>query len=73
MMALLHEVDWPRFGEAIAIDRMGRGMSVRDVTAETGVSIATLSRAEHGQQVGASVFLTLCDWADLDPFEMTKD
>lgn len=62
--------DWPLFGAALFITRHARGMTQGDVVAAVpGISKGTLSRTENGTECGVPIFLALCRWADINPFE----
>jgi hypothetical protein len=50
-----------------------RALSLRAAAAETGLSYATLCRAERMQPVSAGSVLRLCLWMDANPFWFLTD
>jgi transcriptional regulator with XRE-family HTH domain len=52
----------PQLGDALKTERRNRRMSLRDVSDETGVSINTLSRVEHGHLPDLKNYQRLVDW-----------
>ena len=59
-----------RLGQIGTLVREKRGTrGVRGVAQEIGVSTATLSRVENGQQPDLNTFQKLCQWLEIDPAE----
>ncbi len=52
-------------GNILYIQRAGRGMSMRAVGRETGMSVATISRIESGQQPDFQNGLKIANWCGL--------
>jgi transcriptional regulator with XRE-family HTH domain len=60
------EIIWWAFGAGLVLARVGRhDMGVRDLEAETGVSIATISRVENAKPTGTEAFLALMRFIDV--------
>lgn len=55
-------VDWQKFASDLRRHRESKGLTVRDVQKQTGVAIAVVSRAEHGETVTVTAFLRLLAW-----------
>jgi transcriptional regulator with XRE-family HTH domain len=49
-------------GAMLALYRASRQWTVRDVAPQIGISIATVSRIEHGQTMDAATLLKLWAW-----------
>ena len=59
-----------RLGQIGALVRAKRGENgVRGVAKDIGISTATLSRVENGQQPDLNTFQKLCQWLEIDPSE----
>ena len=59
-----------RLAQIGALVRAKRGeRGVRGVAKDIGVSTATLSRVENGQQPDLNTFQKLCQWLEIDPSE----
>jgi|SRR5882672_2198486 len=55
------------FADQLSKARAGRG--VREVAREIGISHATLSRVENGNQPDLETFQKICAWLKVDPSE----
>jgi len=55
------------FADQLSKARAGRG--VREVAREIGISHATLSRVENGNQPDLDTFQKICAWLKVDPNE----
>ena len=62
------QVNLENFGTAIADARGSRG--IRAVSAEIGISTATLSRVENGQTPDLETFRRICTWLKINPGEV---
>jgi transcriptional regulator with XRE-family HTH domain len=65
-------VDWNAFGLRVNKIRSENNMSVRDVQALTGISAATISRAERGYSVEPDHFFTLLQFIGV-PFDVPRE
>ena len=66
----MKQLDVIRLGRALASARAERGMTTRDLEGATGVSKATISRAERAHPDGtrsAASIVVLCDFFGMDP------
>lgn len=62
------QVNLENFGTVIAEARGSRG--IRVVSAEIGISTATLSRVENGQTPDLETFRRICTWLKINPGEV---
>ncbi|RXF72095.1 hypothetical protein [Hansschlegelia zhihuaiae] len=58
---------WVTFGAALTVARHLKGHDQRTAAMEASVSLATVSRAEHGRALGAAIYLRLCAYAGKHP------
>ncbi|QFT31791.1 hypothetical protein FIV00_14965 [Labrenzia sp. THAF82] len=69
-------LDREKLGEALLREREKRGLNMRAVHALTGISIATISRAERAHPdiyASAETVLILCKLYRLDPLRFVQD
>ncbi|MDE2987128.1 MAG: helix-turn-helix transcriptional regulator [Chloroflexota bacterium] len=59
------ESNTPRLGAALRARRRQQRLSLRDLAAETGVSVNTLSRVERGHVPDLKNFHRIVDWLDI--------
>lgn len=51
-----------KFAKAISDKMIDRGISLRDVQKETGVSFSTISRVKSGKEPDVTTLILLLDW-----------
>lgn len=57
-----HVVDWQKIADALEMACEIRGMSLRDVAAETGLSSSTLTRLRQGKHLDGDGLASLTSW-----------
>lgn len=63
-----YKLEFEKFNHDLRYTRMvSRRLSMDDVARQTGISKATISRAEKGCNIEISTFLTLCGWMWMNP------
>jgi hypothetical protein len=60
-------VDWASFGANIRAQAIVNAKGLTTVQQELGLSHARMINAAQGKPVGTEIFLTLCDWMQIDP------
>lgn len=60
-----HATRLDSLGEMLAARREARGLTMRDVAAETGISLNTVHRIEHGKAPSVHDFFVLARWLDV--------
>ncbi len=58
----MSEYDPQGFGRMVASNREFLGMSLREVSEDTGIAVSTLHRVEHGRSSDVQTYLTLMAW-----------
>jgi transcriptional regulator with XRE-family HTH domain len=69
------QLDREKLGEALRDMRERKGMTIRDLEAETGISKATISRAERAHPdvyASADTVIVLCFALGVSPFLFVK-
>lgn len=65
------KIDWLKFGGMIKDMREANGLTLRAAADLTGVSAATIMRAEHGYSVEPDHFFTLLQFVGV-PFQLPE-
>jgi hypothetical protein len=60
-------VDWERFGEAVRAQAVIDATHITRVGRDLGLSHPRMVNAAQGKPVGTDIFLTLCNWMQVDP------
>lgn len=68
-MEMAQAVDAVWLGEKLRAERENKGLTLKDVADETGVSVPTLSRIERGAAKGLSsdTYVVVSRWVGVDP------
>lgn len=66
-------INWQCFAAALTQKRRLWDDSLRDWAAQTGLSLATLSRAGSAREISAENYLTLCHFIGADPMEFAEE
>jgi Cro/C1-type HTH DNA-binding domain len=62
------KIDWKKFERDVRSTMENGFMGVRELSRETGIGKATISRARHGKTLSAISFMQVCRKLDLDPW-----
>lgn len=69
-----YKFDSERFRHDLKYMRLiSRDLSLDDVALQSGVSKPTISRAEKGNKIEISTFLSLCGWMGVSPCDYIKN
>jgi hypothetical protein len=60
-------LDWASFGANIRAHAVADAKGLSVIQQELGLSHARMINAAQGKPVGTEIFLTLCQWMQIDP------
>lgn len=66
-------VDWESFGANIRAQAVADASNYKAIEQRLGISHARLINAAQGKPVGTEIFLTLCQWLQIDPLHLCYD